>query len=948
MSTNTTDIADLVKNISGVTVGGVLPMISTSSNAQQTTGVTLTTSNGQNIGTSYRWVGVAGQTAEDRQRRYGNLQNKVPGNLLLRGTSYAKPVKITAVLDNVIIESATINLRVFQELSHFGYSYIKDVNFYAPTLEQVNDLERVGSYGYPTLSNWGGIGAYCIWWVCWSSSLPGNSFNNGIIIDQCNVAVNQANLVGESSDFWTGDKRTNGIEFFHGVDPRWNNTYGLKFHTDEVGINYFIDDSTSPATKPSGSLPVAPTTVTKKVVYDGEDKIEWVDYRPADQPQPGTGTTLLKPGSTTYDLKWSNINVTQLGKPTVPVALSAEDFERIRILEEHSPEIKQPTNLNGVHTISQGAGQNCVFPNMDFWRDITTGSSSKWVPQPIKGTGGTYYYIFPTVVDGEQIAQLTQWPIGGSNAATIDNKWVPNKEEPGYYWYVLPKVIRSLGGTTCCKNSLIAASDTMAINQYKTGSDCAVGRHWGKFLKTEFDKADLDDWTYWLEQVAAKEAQGATATATFNGWIAAPKPPPSPKRIVLNSGAQVLPIQFSLKSLERFSGFRNAAVIAPATGGGDKGGGDEQESGVIAKLKGAFSATKIYEWNADSIGQFISEQAREIGVPLKDVKEDVIELFAAAKLAWYMITYRMSPDVAKRHLEGDPIYKALQAVVITGSPGATGDSGSKPPKEKNKPSDPTKPKSNAKKEKSPTQTIRIQVTRGLPGYQPVIRTALHSTKPMLVQNYEYFDRETNVGKTQQRLFEFPFVPNQVNYSGLGAQWTEIERTGRFPVVDWTSFQLLKISFQFDVVDRAFENQIGFGLYHSCEDQIRTLRLMASAPYPVTFLNMDRFMNEEIRFPLFTRGRGVEFVISEFSVTSMQRTPTSSSQNSAFPATANQISRAQCQMTLQEIPIENVDIVQMPPIKPCKNKKGKPKCEDTPVTEENLRRYLLLTKGVQRT
>jgi hypothetical protein len=218
----------------------------------------------------------------------------------------------------------------------------------------------------------------------------------------------------------------------------------------------------------------------------------------------------------------------------------------------------------------------------------------------------------------------------------------------------------------------------------------------------------------------------------------------------------------------------------------------------------------------------------------------------------------------------------------------------------------------------------------------------------LVQYYEYLEVQpdgTTIGKATPRRFEFPFVPREVNYSGLGAQWTEIERTGNFPVVDWQSFQLLKISFNFDIVDRQLENQTGFGLYWSCEEQIRTLREMAQAPYPVTFLNMDQFMSEEVRYPLFTRGRGIEFVIAEFSVTSVQRTPAQAPSISG-QLTANQISRATASMTLQEIPIESIDIVQMPPIKPCNKKKKK--CEDIPTdTTEQERTYVLFTPSVRR-
>ena len=113
--------------------------------------------------------------------------------------------------------------------------------------------------------------------------------------------------------------------------------------------------------------------------------------------------------------------------------------------------------------------------------------------------------------------------------------------------------------------------------------------------------------------------------------------------------------------------------------------------------------------------------------------------------------------------------------------------------------------------------------------------------------------------------------------------------------------------------------------------------MAQTPYPVTFLNMDKFMTDEVRWPLLTSGRGVEFVIADFSVTAIQRTGGGGEKAGIVP---NQISRATCSMTLQEIPIENVDIVQMPPIRPCKKN-----CEgDIPTTEEKFKKYLTYTSG----
>lgn len=237
-------------------------------------------------------------------------------------------------------------------------------------------------------------------------------------------------------------------------------------------------------------------------------------------------------------------------------------------------------------------------------------------------------------------------------------------------------------------------------------------------------------------------------------------------------------------------------------------------------------------------------------------------------------------------------------------------------------------------------TIRIPITRGLIGYQPP--PSAEGTEPQLVQKYQYVQvtEDASGSKVQtlvptERRFIFPFAPKDVSYSNLSSVWTEINRTGRHPIVDWSGFQLLKVSFTFELVDKtstdAAQPRDGFGLYFSVDEKINLLRQMATAPYPVSFLNMDTFFSKELRYPLFTQGRGVEFVITDFAVQSVQRTPPSN-QGPIEASLPNQISRASCTMTLQECPIEQVDIVNIPPITVCPKKKCAPPPCKTPCIE----------------
>lgn len=239
-------------------------------------------------------------------------------------------------------------------------------------------------------------------------------------------------------------------------------------------------------------------------------------------------------------------------------------------------------------------------------------------------------------------------------------------------------------------------------------------------------------------------------------------------------------------------------------------------------------------------------------------------------------------------------------------------------------------------------TIRIPITRGLIGYQPPPKA--EGTEPQLVQKYQYVKvtDDSTGSKVQtlvptERRFVFPFAPKDVAYSNLSSVWTEINRTGRHPIVDWSGFQLLKVSFTFELVDKTSTDvaqpRDGFGLYFSVDEKINLLRQMATAPYPVSFLNMDTFFSKELRYPLYTQGRGVEFVITDFAVQSVQRTPPSN-QGPTEASLPNQISRASCTMTLQECPIEQVDIVNIPPITVCAKEKCPPVTCKLPCTEIN--------------
>lgn len=176
-----------------------------------------------------------------------------------------------------------------------------------------------------------------------------------------------------------------------------------------------------------------------------------------------------------------------------------------------------------------------------------------------------------------------------------------------------------------------------------------------------------------------------------------------------------------------------------------------------------------------------------------------------------------------------------------------------------------------------------------------------SSAPQMVQQYRLPPDNTPV--TLRHIFRF--APNQINYASLGSNWIDIERSGNTPLVDWAGYKLMQVSFSFLVAgddDANFdspvspENRINIGI----DEKLLELRQMATAPYPVTLLGFDEMLKNQMRFP-FDGGKGVEFVITDFSISSTYRT------------VAGEINRAQCEITLREIPIETIDLVDFPPL-----------------------------------
>jgi len=177
-------------------------------------------------------------------------------------------------------------------------------------------------------------------------------------------------------------------------------------------------------------------------------------------------------------------------------------------------------------------------------------------------------------------------------------------------------------------------------------------------------------------------------------------------------------------------------------------------------------------------------------------------------------------------------------------------------------------------------------------------------EPQMVQYYKSGDSQL---QTTARHFFSP-KPNQINYQNLGSEWTEIERVGRIPLVDWKNYRLMKVSFQFLVIPDntyrtgAFGETADDGITFSIDEKLENLRNMAARPYPVILYGFDDLLINSNPFSMST-GAGVQFVISELTISSLIRTATGS------------INRATCDITLQEVPIEYINIISLPKLVP---------------------------------
>ncbi|MBF83014.1 MAG: hypothetical protein CL489_00915 [Acidobacteria bacterium] len=208
----------------------------------------------------------------------------------------------------------------------------------------------------------------------------------------------------------------------------------------------------------------------------------------------------------------------------------------------------------------------------------------------------------------------------------------------------------------------------------------------------------------------------------------------------------------------------------------------------------------------------------------------------------------------------------------------------------------------------PTPSVTRLVVRAPIGYAQPAMNPHTSGRPEIVQTYKKMTGGSGPGgpaggyrslETFTDRFFFPMIPNTVSYSGLGSRWVEIPRKGDFPVVEWSDWALMKVQFEFLV---AHEHD---GLFADVKNQLNLLRRMSQRPNPVVVFGMDELFDLQMKRAQRT-GKALQFVIADFTIQSQRRTVVVGNK---------EITAAQCSMTLQEMPIEQMSLISMsvPPL-----------------------------------
>ena len=241
--------------------------------------------------------------------------------------------------------------------------------------------------------------------------------------------------------------------------------------------------------------------------------------------------------------------------------------------------------------------------------------------------------------------------------------------------------------------------------------------------------------------------------------------------------------------------------------------------------------------------------------------------------------------------------------------------------------------------------------------------------PYMKQIINNFDASQSSRQRIERIHVFEMIPNSFEFSQLSSQWNEVTRSGNYPLVDWSNYNLTKVSFRFLVVAKKLEQNQFFktdpttgtktllkqtssvvndGLLVSIDEQLDNIRAMVGAPSPITLYNLNTLLSTEYRYPYTNNTRNIQWIINDSSITATRLT-----------ADGRAVAAAEVSITLTEYPIIAREIIPLPPLRPdnpppppCKPDSGDPKC--TPVVPElglwveNTYKYAYLARDVLNT
>jgi hypothetical protein len=213
------------------------------------------------------------------------------------------------------------------------------------------------------------------------------------------------------------------------------------------------------------------------------------------------------------------------------------------------------------------------------------------------------------------------------------------------------------------------------------------------------------------------------------------------------------------------------------------------------------------------------------------------------------------------------------------------------------------------------------VVRMPKGYAPPFSTA--GTKPRMTQRQlDLTDSGQAIG-TVTDTFIFPYIPQNIRYSDIGSAWQEVPRAMNTSFVDWAGYKLMKVSMDFLVSAQYIPNiknkdgkvivqgtAVSDGLMTSVTNELNMLRRMATNKFPVTLEGFDDILQIQMARSRFEQPRGLQFVIQDLNITAGRRTIDATT---GLATTPSLISAAQVSITLQEIPVETVTIVKLPPL-----------------------------------